>query len=210
MRSLYKNEGRLGEIIFISWLGVAVFSGLFVRQVNANRANIIFYPLIILTALGINTVLQSVSHHKKSITLAITAAYAVSFFLFSRTYFGSHNERLSQIFYSGFHQSVVYAEGIKSERNLERLYITDYTQFKGSAQVSEILTLFSAAVDPMLYRNRVRFYEQYRIVSFDNKTQENTLPSALYVFNFHERHLFPADLYEIVWFDGYGVAERKN
>ena len=56
--SLYKDKKNLIILILI-WLIVAFISGLIINNVNVNRINIIFYPMIIITGVGIYASVKS-------------------------------------------------------------------------------------------------------------------------------------------------------
>jgi hypothetical protein len=80
--------------------------------------------------------------------LPLLVCYLLCAGLFLHSYFGPWSERIRELFYEDFLTAVESA----GERDFERLIITPDTQFTGSRQVSEILTLFALDVDAEYYR----------------------------------------------------------
>ena len=197
----------VGKVILLFWLGMAVFAGLVVRGANVNQANIIFYPLIMLTGIGMY---EAVKMAKKFRTKLVVAALLIiisasSFTVFARSYFGEHGERLGFMFYSDFFRSVEHAQ----ELGYDRLYITAHTRGRYEFFMTEVLILFGASVEPATFFDG-SFRDTYRIRSFDRVPDppEDGV-NAVYVFNVHEAHLFPHEIFYITWVQGFGVARFR-
>lgn len=76
------------------WIGT-VCSGLVVMlvyHVNINKGNHIHFYIIILIALGIETVVNKFSNRRKHISLALVVMYSISVWSFSSSYFNRFNE----------------------------------------------------------------------------------------------------------------------
>lgn len=204
-----------GMCLIICWLLVAVFSGIIVNGVNVNRTNLIFYPEIILTALGISHILMR-AMRRKFIFITVGVIYLTGFILFSKVYFGVHNEILSQYFYQGFGESVQYAEKLNSDI----LYTTSNTQSSETTQVSKILTEFYGEIDSQYMQGKaikmgnngqvlLPYHERYIYTHFTEpvtKAEKN----VVYIYNINEKGLFSPDEFELVDFDYYGVAIPKK
>jgi len=203
----YKKS--MGKVILLFWLAMAVFAGLVVRGANVNRANIIFYPLIILTGIGMY---EAVMIAKKMRTKLVVAAIlvvisAASFTLFARAYFGEHGDRLERMFFSDFFRGIEYAQ----QHGYDRLYVTAQTAGPHQFHLTEVLLLFGARVDPTLFFDGDNFRDIYRIRSFDSIPAPPESPDigVLYLFSIQEFHLFPSELFYITWIDSFGVARFR-
>ncbi|MDR3121662.1 MAG: glycosyltransferase family 39 protein, partial [Clostridiales bacterium] len=188
--NLYRGAGVL---LVCFWFAAALYAGLSVNRIGTNQINILFFPLLIFCGLG----LQSVCRWQEGrVALPAAALYAVAFALFLGSYFGGYRNYIAPSFYQGFSQSIEFAE--RSGR--ERLYITNYTQARGMRQVSEILTLFHAKIDPLYFQNKknltrggaalLPYGERYVYVNFDDSGADFSDANAVYVFNRDEAELF--------------------
>ena len=135
---------RLGcALLLLFWL-CALFTGLCVNSVNVNRLNLLFYAHVLFIVIALEELLR---FHRFT-ALPLLACYLLCAGLFFHSYFGPWSERISDLFYEDFLTAVETA----GERDFDRLIITPDTQFTGSRQVSEILTLFALDVDAEYYR----------------------------------------------------------
>ena len=135
---------RLGcALLLLFWL-CALFTGLCVNSVNVNRLNLLFYAHVLFIVVALEELLR---FHRFT-ALPLLACYLLCAGLFFHSYFGPWSERISDLFYEDFLTAVEAA----GERDFEKLIITPDTQFTGSRQVSEILTLFALDVDAEYYR----------------------------------------------------------
>ncbi|MCL2404307.1 MAG: hypothetical protein FWC92_02040 [Defluviitaleaceae bacterium] len=202
-----KFKQSMGKMILLFWFAMAVFAGLVVRGANVNQANIVFYPLIFLMGIGMY---EAVAAGKKFRTkLAIAAMLVVisgaSFTYFARAYFGEHGDRLGVMFYTDFFQGLDYAQ----ELGYDRLYVTTHTRGHYEFQMTEVLLLFGAGVDPTSFFDH-SFRDTYRVRRFHHMPYppEDGV-RALYLFNVHEHFLFPPEVFYITWHGGFGVARFR-
>jgi len=198
----------MGKAIVLFWLAMAIFAGLVVRGVNVNRANIVFYPLIILTGIGMY---EAVMIAKKFRTKLVVAALLIiisgsSFTFFARSYFGEHGDRLEAIFFSDFFRTVEHAQ----YEGYDRLYVTAQTAGRYQFRLTEVLLLFGARVNPTLFFDTDNFHNVYRIRSF-YRTPDPPEPGidTLYIFSIHEGHLFPREIFHVTWVNSFGVARFR-
>jgi len=207
--SAFGFKKSMGKVILLFWLAMAIFAGLVVRGANVNRVNIIFYPLIILMGIGMYeaVMLAKMFRTKLAVAALLIVISAASFTFFARTYFGDHADRLERNFFGGFFHSITYAQ----EQGYDRLYVTAQTAGRYQWQLTEVLLLFGARVDPTLFFDTYNFRDIYRIRSFDSipyryDTQDIRV---LYIFSAYEQQHFPYELFDITWKDGYGVARFR-
>jgi len=197
----------MGKAILLFWIVMAVFAGVVVRGANVNRANIIFYPLIILMGIGMYEAVMIAKKFRTKLVIAalLVVLSATSFTMFTRTYFGEHADRLERNFFGDFFQSIAYAQ----ERGYDRLYVTAQTAGRYQFQLTEVLLLFGARVDPTMYFDS-SFRDVYRIRNFYRTPyppEEGV--RVLYIFSMHEHWYFPHEIFDITWIDGYGVARFR-
>lgn len=139
------REKKPGARLLLIYWGCALLLGLLVSQVNVNRLNILFYAHILLIARGIDGVLA----FRRESAAALLLCYGLLFGLFTAQYFGPWAARMESVFFSDFLRAAAYA----GEGEYDQVYITPDTQFPGSANVSEILTLFAQQTDAEVFQS---------------------------------------------------------
>lgn len=145
---------RLGcALLLLFWL-CGLFTGLCVNSVNVNRLNLLFYAHVLFIVIALEELLR---FHRFT-ALPLLASYLLCAGLFFHNYFGPWSEQIRDLFYEDFLTAVETA----GERDFEKLIITPDTQFTGSRQVSEILTLFALDLDAEYYRGETDDPVPYR------------------------------------------------
>lgn len=142
--SFFRKEEKLpGSILFHFWF-FAAFLMMFVVQPNINRLNIIVFPMIYYTAVGVWRAFR----HAKAIGFAAAAAYVLSFSIFCTVYFGqTYEKEMKRDFYASFGQALLCA----NERNAQQVYVTEHV---GAAYV---YTLFYTKENPAEYLKTVNY-----------------------------------------------------
>ena len=200
----------LGKTILLYWLAMAIFAGLVVRGVNVNRGNILFYPLIIITGIGLYEVamLAKKTYVRWAVVAAMIVVGGLSFGFFTRSYFGEHNRALTNMFFADFFQTVDAVQ----EKDYDRLYVTMHVTARYQGVLSEVLWLFGARTEPTLFWDQETFRDRYRFRNFHAVPYPPESPdiNVLYIFNVHEAHFFPHDLFEITWIESFGVARFRE
>ena len=141
---LLRRKSGKSHFLFV-WLGAAVFSGLITNNVNVNRINIVFYPLIILCGIGLYALAAKIGAILAS---GLVAAYVLLFAMFVQAYFGSYAGEIKRYFYADFLDCLSCAE----QRDPDVYYISAATQSVSSPYVSEILALYALKTDPAYFR----------------------------------------------------------
>jgi hypothetical protein len=196
----FKRRRESGAALVLCWLATAVCTGLFFMNVNINRLNLIHYPVIVLSAMGLTAVVRKV---KTPAVAAFTVMYAVVFMLFVQTYFGAHNEWVSRLFYAGFNESAAFAR----ETGYDRLYVTTQLQHRGWWWSSEILTLFAMRIDPSLLQDRAAYNERYRYSDFRTRLTNEPPPGERWLYIVHRDDAWVLTNHSVEWFGDYGVAQ---
>jgi len=115
-----KNRMRsFNKVFFILlWLAVSVALGV-VMEANINRINIIFLPMIFLTASGIYYLADFINSRflsgksLKSLLLIIVIIYMMNFGFFVKFYFTDYQKIIGPVFYESFGEAINYAEKIR-------------------------------------------------------------------------------------------------
>ena len=199
------HRQKAGAVLMFVFLCTGLWAGLATNGVNVNRINIVYYPIIIMAGLGICYCLKWLAPVKWS----VFAAYTIAFILFSVNYFTVHAETLEGHFFKNFGEAVIDLK----DSSAEKLYITADSQYKGSANVSEILTLFYHEIDAEYYQGKkeisglLPFRERYTFKSI-GKLQIDHSENAAYVVTESDLACFPNDLYSFTQYGNYFVVER--
>ncbi len=144
-RDALREEKAWARLLLCYWL-CALLLGLCVNGVNVNRLNILFYAHILLIARGIEGLLA----FRRETAAALLVCYGLLAGLFFTQYFTGWAERMEGVFFQDFLAAVSCADGRETET---QYYITPDTQYTGSANVSEILTLFARKIDAEYFRS---------------------------------------------------------
>ena len=145
VRSAVREKNAAARLLLLYWL-CGLFLGLCVDNVNVNRLNILFYANSLLIVQGMEGLLS----FRRESAAALLACYGLLAGLFFTQYFSSWAKQMESVFYADFLDAVSWAGTLDSEQ----YYITPDTQFTGSANVSEILTLFALKTDALYFQGK--------------------------------------------------------
>lgn len=197
-----KNSGAIYLIILF---GVGIWCGLCTNNVNVNRLNIIFYPLIIFIAAG---VLEIVRYLKKLRWIPIFI-YISMFIVFSITYFTAYSKSINTYFFNDFGDALISIR----KNDVEKIYITSNVQFENSYDVSEILTMFYHEIDALYFQGKIKkdgkFYkEKYEYCNIKH-LKINPLEKSVYVIKEDELYKFDNKLFLFKNYGNYYVVKSK-
>ncbi|MEI6132461.1 MAG: glycosyltransferase family 39 protein [Bacillota bacterium] len=162
-------EKRFGLAIIFAFMFAALACGLITNNVNINRINIAYYPLMIFISYGIYVLFQK----NKISLLAIALIILLLFSSFTVNYFAP-NQKVEKAFYSGFGQAMDVVQDLK----YDRIYITVNSQFQATKEVSEILAMFYHEMDAEYFQGKrilknkdgtekLPYKERYKYIYFD-------------------------------------------
>lgn len=158
------------------WVGVMTF------EVNVNRVNIIFYPLIFFCAYGIKCITEKIKYSN----LILLVTYTVLAVCFFTTYFTDFAEQIKTYFYADYLETLELADTLDA---YEKLYITNNYGWRNT-NVAEILILYSCKIDAPYFqeittitggRELLPYSQRYNIIENLDSIVEDT--NALYVFH---------------------------
>jgi hypothetical protein len=189
------------EYLFLAWLAVAVVLGA-LEEVNVNRINLVFLPLIFFTAIGIRALATS------RILLAATVVfYCFAFGSFTHRYFGSYRTDVGAAFLPYFGKAIDNA----SDGRSGPLCVT------GRVNQPYIFVLFYRRIDPRDYLETVQYENPgapfQEVSSFDRYTfgleRCNRAITQGYVADQEEEHMIDHSRYNTKRVGRYVVALRR-
>ncbi len=133
----WKKKISSAEILIFMWFFVSVLLGLFLRDLNINRMNIIVFPFLILASIGI----WSAREWNKSVFVMLIAIYAMAFPIFLSEYVYENNPHISNDFNESFLETMEFAIS-HSDSNV---CVTD------TRVLPYIFTLLAEKTDPREY-----------------------------------------------------------
>lgn len=195
-----------GAMIALMFLLTGIWCGLTTNGVNINRINIVYFPIIIMAGIGISYVIKWITHAK----WGIAAAYLTAFIIFTSVYFTSYANSMDGYFFKNFGDAVASLKDSDSNR----LYITADSQYQGSSNVSEILTLFYHEIDAEYYQGKsndtaIPFRDRYVFSSIKDITI-NPEENASYVITSDDKAYFDESKYNFEQFGNYYSVTPKN
>lgn len=206
IRETKDNVEKTGYISLLFFFGTGVVAGLITANVNVNRINIIVYPMILFASLGIYFVYVS----RRKLAYLIAPVYLLLGCMFLHSYFTDFKENIRYQFMDGFIQSVQDLE----DSSCQVYCITPDSQYQGSQNVSEILTLFALQLDAEYYQGE----EKAGVVPYNEKfyyynasqIERNPEQSIAYVISNNELGLFSETDYQITTHDNFSSVIPKN
>lgn len=148
-------EKKVPFVLLIIYVACSLFMGVFIDAVNVNRINVIFYSSIIFIGVGSYYLITL----KKISTYIVSAVYGVLSVVFVSYYFTVWPLQIRNWFYADFLEALDYADTI----DFDRCYITPDTQYDGSVDVSEILTLYELDIDISYFQGKTNVFDNREI-----------------------------------------------
>lgn len=143
-----KNIEKQTQMLALwGFLVTGIWVGLITYEVNINRVNIIFYPIILLCAYGIGLAVRK----WKKLWPVVTAAYGISSILFFGTYFTTYAEESREYYNKDFMEAVAEADSLEE---YESLYITGNLGWQFNRDATEILTQYVCKIDAQYYQGK--------------------------------------------------------
>lgn len=200
---------QLFKIFFLSALSV----GLIAREVNENRMNIVYYPIIILLGIGIYSVILAFKSQK--IRIIIAGSYLLLFIMFVNTYFNSYQDTLGWYFNAGLQQSLDYADTLYPDK----YYISQDVVYgrDGFSGTVEILTVFNQDLDIPYFQGKTNtnhgkevlpYEERYQYITFSEDEIE-ILENEVYILPEKYWEVIDDSIYNKTRFLNFFVVERK-
>lgn len=206
------REEKLPYVAVLGWLFMAVWSGLTTNGVAQHRLAILFYPVMVISGIGIVWCIGKC----KALAIPIAGAYCVAAVMFAGTYFRSYADLSRIYFYDPYVQALYYA----ADLTCDSYYITPDPQGVGEEQVGQILTMFCHEIDAEYYqgitnmqggRELAPYAERYHFEDVTAETlRQNEGKNVVYLVFIDEVGLFSPEKYDITsFYDVYYIVETK-
>lgn len=140
----------LGSLLIGIWVGIIT------SEVNVNRINIIFYPLIFMCAYAI---LWIAKRWKTALTMVV-GLYGVCSILFLVTYFTIFPQKVAPYYNGDFLEAVVVLDEYEGP-----VYITGNMSWQFNEYVTEILTHYACKVDAKFYQDDEAYHNRYHFIN---------------------------------------------
>ncbi|WP_173275910.1 glycosyltransferase family 39 protein [Paenibacillus sp. NEAU-GSW1] len=114
---LLKSKLDAAQLIIMLWLVFAISLGFILSDANINRINIVFYPLLLLTAAGLAWLIDK----EKWLGRLAVVMLAGYFLFFTNYYFKEYPKQIGPMFFEGLGEAIQYA----SDATDGTVYITD-------------------------------------------------------------------------------------
>lgn len=182
---LIKKKDEFDNIvIFIinAWLILSAFLGLNISDININRLNIIWYPMLIVTGYGIYKVSSNIKKDKIIIS-TIATIYLILFVTFNYKYYAEHINKIEKSFCwsNGIKSATEYATDL-NKQNIEidedvlkngamPVYIKYVSEFYNSNinySYNKITNIKENTVYILKEENLIKDFEKYEQVKFLN------------------------------------------
>ncbi len=215
IRRAETEKEKLPFILILLWLAMGAWIGIVTEDAQIHRLNVIFYAMLLLSAVGIRWCVEKC----RGLAAPIFALYTVSALLFARSYFGDWAEQSRDFYYESYINALYYADTLPCDY----YYISADPQGAGVREVGRILTMFCHEIDAAYFQGktnvqdgveRLPYEERYTYYVGDELTEEtleaNRGKSVVYLVGCGEAPLFSEEEYNIVsFYDSYFVASPK-
>jgi len=134
-----KYKGKAAEMKF--WLIAAVFLSLII-SININRANLLFFPLICLAALGI----AEICRNMKFVLPIFASLIIIVTMVFANNYFTNFNQNNQHSFFNKYSEAIEYA--VEKSRPNSTIYLS-------GVNMPYIFALYATKMPPQKFVNSV-------------------------------------------------------
>ncbi len=199
---------KQGAVFILIFLLTGIWCGIATNSVNVNRVNIIYYPIIILTGIGIYYVGFAV--YGLLVRSGVALIYAACFAMFVHTYFTDYGTQIASAFYADFADALLAVKDMEADV----YYITADTQGYDTADVSEILTLFWHDIDAEYYQGKITsedgvYYSEKYIYVRMEELEIDPDQDTVYVITYGDAQYFNTGEFDLVQYGSYFVATPK-
>ncbi len=203
-KRLFKEKDLKKQTIDLALWGfliTGIWVGIITYEVNVNRINIIFYPLIILCGYGIQQTITWCGTHGKKLRNAAILVYSIFGITFFAQYYTSYAADTHLFFNVDFLEIAKTADEMEE---YDSFYITSNMGWQTNPDMAEILTQYSCGIDAQYYQEKTTVHQgrellpysqRYHFVHMKDQTFEDK--ESLYVIHKSETGYLPAG-YEVL------------
>lgn len=205
------GEHKLACVTLAAWLFMALWAGIITKGVGVHRINILFYPMIVISGMGIVWCMEK--WKTPVIPAVLTCAYGAAVFLFLQCYFGEYEELSRQYYYDPYVNALYFAKTL----DCDAYSIMPDPQRTGEEQVGEILTRFCHELDAEYCQGLtciqngqevLPYRERYHYETVTEETlRRNEGKRVVYLISVDEIGLFSPEKYDVTsFYDAYYVV----
>lgn len=126
---LYSCIKHKKGILILVWFGLSILVGILINDININRLNVIWYPIMILCGYGIYEIINKIKD--RTVEYIILALYIIVFALFNNTYYKTAIGEIGSnwCWSAGLSKAIEYAVQIVTPEQIklsEKLYTNKY------------------------------------------------------------------------------------
>ncbi|WP_188537607.1 phospholipid carrier-dependent glycosyltransferase [Paenibacillus segetis] len=137
-----QDQTQMKQVIVIIWLFIAVLLT-FITDVNINRINVIFYPLILLIVSGLMWLFRK----EKVVGVISVIVFGIFFVMFTTVYFRDYPKQIGPAFFESIGEAIQYA----STESDGKIYVTN------RVNMPYIYVLFYERINPKDFINTVNY-----------------------------------------------------
>lgn len=147
---LIQKLKRGGANFFLLWF-FSTLPLIFVAGLNVNRSNAMFIPVIVISAIGFDSLLRSILRFSfKRIVFGVVSVWlALNALLFTGSYFSSYGKQAGYAFQEGFTASFRVAQ--QQADSVEPIFVTQ------TIPLNYLYTLFFLPVNPKMFHQRADY-----------------------------------------------------
>lgn len=208
-----ETEKKISYVAVLLWLVMAIWAGINTVGIASHRFTIFFYPMIVISGMGI----QWCIYKCRLSVIPIAGAYGVAAILFITTYYGEYEDVSRIYYYEPYLNALYYA----AEFDCDSYYIAPDPQGTGEQQVAEILTVFCHEIDAEYLQGVTDLQNGKKVLPFRERYLFETVTSDIlhqnrgknivYLVARGDVALFSPEEYNITsFYDSYYVVVEKG
>jgi len=173
------------DLALLGFLIMGIWTGLVTYEVNINRINIIFYPLMFFTVYGIAVFAHWIPKCAIYLRNGFVVGYAILAILFMIQYFGTFPTQIERMFNKNFLTIVEEADALEQ---YDRIYISANVDWQTNPKMAEILTQYGCKLDALYVQGKTNESNGRTLLPYTERyqypymqTQSDFLEDALYI-----------------------------
>ena len=169
-RDLFREKEivRKTEMLALwGFLVTGIWVGLITSEVNVNRINIIFYPLLFMNYYGIAAIAGALEKRGRFWCRGAAAvAYGICFVCFLTSYFTDFPRESARYYNVNFLRVVTQADALS---RYDRLYITGNMDWQYNLSMAEILTQYSCRIPADYYQEKTNTLGDRQLLPYSQR-----------------------------------------
>ena len=198
------------DLALCGYLIMGIWAGIITYEVNVNRINIIFYPLMFFTVYGIYCFVQYLPKFTIYLKNGFIIAYGILTICFLSQYFTYFADNIHTMFNVDFLEIIKEAD---EQEEYETLYVSSNMGWQTNEKMAEILTQYACEIDALYYqektdvtggRNLLSYSERYHFVNMESQNRFEL--DALYVIHQNDLKYFKNNTFDVILTQGNFMA----